>query len=54
MLLVKKKIEKYLCGVTHHRSQLSSGSSRRMSTCRRNTYCHTHTPNIYICKVYNL
>jgi len=40
--------------LTHHRSQMSRGSGRRMSTCRRNTYYHIHTPNICICKVCNL
>jgi len=47
-------IEKYLCIVTHHRSQRSGGRGRRMSTCQRNTYYHIHSPNIYVRKVCNL
>jgi len=39
--------------LTHHRNQVSR-SSKRISTCRRNTYYHIHTPNICICKVCNL
>ena len=45
MILVRKKgeWEKYLCLVTHHRSQMSRWSSRRMSTCWINTYYHLLT-----------